>query len=93
MKKFVLILAVAGLMGAGTAVPSFACEGGKCKKEHTQQDNSKAKKGKKAAKEESCHMTAAAGEKTAGKTMSCCMKKEANSSDNTKETKAKPAQR
>ena len=87
MKKLVLVLAMAGFLGAG-ATPAFACEGGKCKMEHSDKDKS-GKKGKKtAAAAESCHMKGATSE--AGKTASCCMKKDAkaDASKTTKETKA-----
>ena len=86
MKKLVLVLALAGFMGAG-ATPAFACEGGKCKMEHSDKDK-KGKKGKKAsASTESCHMKSATAE--AGKTASCCAKKDAkaDATKTTKETK------
>lgn len=85
MKKLVLVLAMAGFIGAG-ATPAIACEGGKCKMEHTDKDK-KSKKGKKTAAAESCHMKSATAE--AGKTASCCMKKDAKAeaSKTNKETK------
>ncbi|MFD2244790.1 hypothetical protein [Pontibacter ruber] len=90
MKKYVLTLALAGFVAAGIATPVLACEGGKCKMEHTNKD-SKAKKGKKAtAKAESCHSTettaATASAGMAGK--SCCAKKDAPKTEAAKETKA-----
>ncbi|MBC5773436.1 hypothetical protein H8S95_05115 [Pontibacter sp. KCTC 32443] len=85
MKKLVLVLALAGFIGAG-ATPAIACEGGKCKMEHADKDK-KSKKGKKAASAESCHMESTTAD--AGKTPSCCMKKDAKAgaSKETKETK------
>lgn len=92
MKKLVLVLAMAGFIGAG-ATPAFACEGGKCKMEHADKDKS-GKKGKKtAAAAESCHMKGATAD--AGKTASCCMKKDtkADASKTTKETKETKTQK
>lgn len=91
MKKIVLALALAGFVGAGIATPVLACEGGKCKMEHTDK-NGKTKKGKKgAAKDESCHMMATASTATetgkATATKSCCAKPEASKAEADKETK------
>lgn len=87
MKKFVLALALAGFVGAGVASPALACEGGKCKMEHTDKSGKKAKKG---AKPESCHMTTADakdGKATASaETKSCCSKKDAPKTEAVKET-------
>ncbi|HEY4651386.1 MAG TPA: hypothetical protein VIG72_08225 [Pontibacter sp.] len=82
MKKLVLILAMAGFMGAG-AVAAYACEGGKCKMEHAAKDK-KGRKGKKAA--ESCHMATATAENKEAKP-ACCMKKGTAASETAKETK------
>ena len=87
MKKLVLVLALAGFMGAG-ATSAFACEGGTCKMAHSDKDKKSKKNGKKTtASPESCHMKSATAE--AGKTTSCCMKKDAkaDASKTTKETK------
>lgn len=86
MKKLVLVLALAGFLGAG-ASPAIACEGGKCKMEHSDKDK-KGKKDKKAtASAESCHMKPATAD--SGKTASCCMKKDAkaDASKTSKESK------
>jgi hypothetical protein len=86
MKKLVLVLAIAGFMGA-SATSALACEGGKCKMEHTDKDK-KGKKNKKAtASVESCHMKSETAD--AGKTASCCMKKETAKTEAAKETKIK----
>ncbi|MBF8962472.1 hypothetical protein I0P70_04360 [Pontibacter sp. FD36] len=91
MKRLVLALALAGFVGAGVATPALACEGGKCKMEHTDKDG-KTKKGKKGEKAESCHMTATATsdkdiKATAAAPKSCCAKKDAPKAEAAKETK------
>ncbi|WP_299699750.1 hypothetical protein [uncultured Pontibacter sp.] len=92
MKKIVLALALAGFVGAGMASPALACEGGKCKMEHTDK-NGKTKKARKGEKAESCHMTTAStaakedGKATAAAPMSCCSKKDAPKAEAAKETK------
>ncbi|WP_299986188.1 hypothetical protein [uncultured Pontibacter sp.] len=91
MKRLVLALALAGFVGVGVATPALACEGGKCKMEHTDKDG-KTKKGKKGEKAESCHMTATAtsdkdGKATATAPKSCCAKKDAPKAEAAKETK------
>lgn len=91
MKKIVLALALAGFVSAGVANPALACEGGKCKMEHSDK-NGKTKKAKKGEKAESCHMTAASAEAkdskaTSAAPMSCCAKKDAPKAEAAKETK------
>ncbi|SIQ96542.1 hypothetical protein [Pontibacter lucknowensis] len=92
MKRLVLALALAGFVGAGVATPALACEGGKCKMEHSDK-NGKTKKAKKGEKAEACHMTTAAsadakeGKATAAAPMSCCAKKDAPKAEAAKETK------
>ncbi|WP_439882897.1 hypothetical protein ACSX1A_06955 [Pontibacter sp. MBLB2868] len=89
MKKIILTLAFAGFAFTTTLAPAYACEGGKCTKEHAQQNSAKTKKGKKAVKEESCHMASSSSEK--GK--SCCMKKEETKTEASKAAKETKAQR
>lgn len=84
MKKIVLVLAIAGFIGAGTTT-AFACEGGKCKMEHADKAK-KGKKGKKAA--ESCQMATTATDNKEAKP-ACCMKKDAAKAETGKETKSK----
>lgn len=92
MKKIVLTLALAGFVSAGIATPALACEGGKCKMEHTDKDG-KTKKASKGQKAEACHMTAATtaakeeDKARAAAPMSCCAKKDAPKSEANKETK------
>ncbi|SIT79510.1 hypothetical protein [Pontibacter indicus] len=92
MKKLVLVLALAGFVGAGMATPALACEGGKCKMEHADKDG-KTKKSKKGDKAESCHMMAATTDAKDGKATasasgkSCCAKKDAPKAEATKEIK------
>ena len=81
MKKVILAFALFGLLGA--SAPAMACEGGKCTMDHAKDGGAKTKKGKKAAKEESCHMTETSKEKT----KSCCVKPEAAKEESTKEVK------
>ncbi len=80
MKRIILAIAVFGLLGA--SAPAIACDGGKCTMDHSK-DGPKTKKSKKAAKEESCHMTESSKEKT----KSCCVKPEASKADDSKEVK------
>ncbi|WP_276495981.1 hypothetical protein [Pontibacter litorisediminis] len=83
MKRTALTLAMACFLGAGLVSPAYACEGGKCTKEHTQQDGKNRKDKKASTKAESCHMTAAK------ETKSCCAKKDAaKTSQPAKEEKA-----
>lgn len=88
MKKLVFTLALTGFLSAGTAYSALACEGGKCKMEHSDKKGKKAKKG---GKDESCQMATAAtakGEKSAmAAPMSCCAKKDAPKAETDKPTK------
>ncbi|MER2998372.1 hypothetical protein [Pontibacter populi] len=84
MKKLVLVLALAGFMGAG-ATPAMACEGGKCKMEHADKDKKGKKDKKTTASAESCHMKSETAD--AGKPASCCVKKDAKA-DASKAAKA-----
>ncbi|MBX0332089.1 hypothetical protein K3G39_02450 [Pontibacter sp. HSC-14F20] len=91
MKKIVLALALTGFLGAGLATPALACEGGKCKMEHTDK-NGKSKKAKKGEKVEACHMMTASttdkdGKIAAAVPKSCCAKKDAPKAEAAKETK------
>ncbi|WP_018477861.1 hypothetical protein [Pontibacter roseus] len=88
MKRFILTIALAGFLGAGIASPALACEGGKCKMEHSDKTG-KAKKGKKGAQSESCHATTAtASTSGTAAAKSCCAKKDAPKAEAAKETKA-----
>jgi hypothetical protein len=89
MKKLVLVLAIAGFIGAG-ATPAFACEGGKCNMEHADKDKKGKKSKKGTASAESCHMKGATAD--TGKTASCCVKKDAKA-EASKETKGTKTQK
>ncbi|MBB6610270.1 hypothetical protein H7F15_04400 [Pontibacter sp. Tf4] len=92
MKKLVMVLALAGFMGAGAA-PAFACEGGKCKMEHSDKDK-KSKKGKKAdATAESCHMAKPTADGKPAEKPACCMKKDTAKADAAKDAKETKTQK